>query len=347
MRRAFGLTLLGVMAVGGLALALPGSWWTGRVPAPPLDLMPGGPEVETVGRLWIDSDAACGAGPRTDPDDCFAILWLLARGVNVVGLSTSFGNASGKVVQDRVAALVGEMHAAGLAVPPVQEGFPDPREGAAPEPPAVAGLRAALEAGPLTILALGPLTNLAAALEGRPDLVGNVRRVVAVMGHREGHLFHPSEGNGRGVMLGHGPIFRDLNVRMDIGAVRDVLALDVPLTLIPYDAGRGAVITGADLAAYARQGPAHAWLVSQSQDWLEFWQREVGTKGFYPFDWVAAGYLAEPALFGCAAVRVELQWEWALWLVPRQGLVVSPAKAGKVLYCPRVGARLHDLLLAP
>lgn len=347
MRRAR-LVILGLsILIGSLTLVPRDVWWTGRMPTAPLDLVAGGPVVAPVGRLWIDSDAACGAGPQTDPDDCFAIHWLVGRGFDVVGLSTSFGNASGEVVQNRTAALMDQLRDVRVRVPPVHAGFSAPREGSETVPEAVAALREALEAGPLTILALGPLTNLAAALEGRPDLAGNVQRLVAVMGHQEGHLFHPSEGNGRGALLGHGPIFRDLNVQVDTAAVRIVLAMDLPVTLIPYDAGRGAVITSEDLERYAQAGPAQAWLSSQAQDWLGFWQRKVGTDGFYPFDWVAAGYLADPRLFDCAAVRADVQREWALWLFPHDGLIVTPDAGGEVLYCPRVGDGLHELLLTP
>lgn len=37
----------------------------------------GGPVMPT--RVWIDTDAACGAGPRRDPDDCLALLMLAKR----------------------------------------------------------------------------------------------------------------------------------------------------------------------------------------------------------------------------------------------------------------------------
>ena len=54
----------------------------------------------------MDTDAVYGAAPRTDPDDCFAIAWLVAGGFDFVGISTSFGNASGDFVEKTVTWLV-------------------------------------------------------------------------------------------------------------------------------------------------------------------------------------------------------------------------------------------------
>ncbi|MDO8354488.1 MAG: hypothetical protein Q7T14_13600, partial [Aestuariivirga sp.] len=80
-----------------LAIPLP-VWRTGRLEAPPLELISGGPLVSQSGRIWIDTDAACGATPKTDPDDCLAIIWLITKGHKIAGISTSYGNASGDVV---------------------------------------------------------------------------------------------------------------------------------------------------------------------------------------------------------------------------------------------------------
>lgn len=304
------------------------------------------------GRIWVDTDAACGATPRTDPDDCLAILWLASRGVVITGLSTSFGNAPGDVVADRVAGLVAQMAADRLPVPPVFKGYGTPPDPSAARPPGVAALQAELKAGPLTILALGPLTNLAAALKGRPDLQRNVTRIVAVMGHRPGHLFHPTEGKGSGALLNHGPIFRDLNVSVDPDAVETILALHLPVTLIPYDAARATLITAADLDSLARQGPPHRWVVQTTRDWLTFWNDDVGLPGFYPFDWIAAAYLTDPALFNCAAVTARMTREWSFWIRPRSSLLAeTPAITGRasgadVLYCPETSGSLHKVLMA-
>lgn len=349
-RIVFGLLLVVIVAfvVGRI-----GQWQTGRDDLAQLALVPGEPLVELPGRIWIDTDAACGAATRTDPDDCLAILWLVSRGVDIVGVSTSFGNATGDVVADRTAALVAQMERDDLAVPLVFQGFGAPREPGASLPPGVTALQSALEAGPLTILALGPLTNLAAALDGRPDLHRNVVRVIAVMGHRPGHLFHPTEGGGTGALFGHGPIFRDLNMSVDPDGTRAVLGLSLPITLIPYDAARATLITGADLDALALQGAPEAWVAQTARAWLTFWIEDVGLPGFYPFDWIAAAYLTDPEKFNCATVTARMTREWTFWLMPHESLVVEPRRGptGKddleVLYCPEISTLLHAVLLDP
>ncbi len=67
--------MLCLAVLAALTLALPVSQWrTGRLAVRPLSLEPGERFAPRPKRIWIDTDAACGASPRTDPDDCFAIL---------------------------------------------------------------------------------------------------------------------------------------------------------------------------------------------------------------------------------------------------------------------------------
>ena len=92
-RIAAGAGLFVLLAL--LTFALPiKEWRTGELAAPPLPVVKGGPPITLARRVWVDTDAACGAGRTTDPDDCYAIL-LLARspGIELVGISTVAGNA--------------------------------------------------------------------------------------------------------------------------------------------------------------------------------------------------------------------------------------------------------------
>jgi purine nucleosidase len=95
------VAVLAILALATFAIPLP-TWRTGELPVPSLDLVKGGPAVRVPERIWIDTDAACGHGRTTDPDDCLAIL-LLARapGAEIVGFSTVFGNAP-LAVTDRI-----------------------------------------------------------------------------------------------------------------------------------------------------------------------------------------------------------------------------------------------------
>jgi inosine-uridine nucleoside N-ribohydrolase len=342
-RLAIGFALLLASLVATLALPVE-LWRTGRLSVPPLTLSSPDPRLTLRGRLWIDTDAACGYTPRTDADDCLA-LWLLAAQppLEVAGISTVFGNAPLEVTDRVTRALVRLLRWEHDGNPvAVHTGSDAPVSSNPAVPPTHAALIAALEAGPLAFLALGPLTNIAHALQSRPDLRRNVERLVAVMGRRAGHLFHPSEGSGRGTFLGHGPVFRDFNFTSDPDAVRVLTDMAIPTTLIPYDAATLVEITAADLRALAMQSDAGAWIANQSQAWLEYWRREVGRSGFYPFDLMAAAYLAEPSRFRCAHAHAWVGRDPVLFLPlfrPTALLVAqrsAPADASPVLYCPAV-----------
>jgi hypothetical protein len=171
------------------------------------------------------------------------------------------------------------------------------------------------------------------------------------MGHQPGHLFHPTEGKGNGALLGHGPIFSDLNVSVDPDVVRAVLAMPLPLTLIPYDAATATSITEADLNELNGRTGSHRWVAETARKWLAFWNDAVGLPGFYPFDWVAAAYLTDPHMFDCAAVSARMTREWTFWIRPHQSLVIEShtgaegETAADVLYCPRTSERLHEVLM--
>jgi len=307
-----------------LSLAVPmRAWRTGDQGLASVDGVPETATPPFSRRVWIDTDAACGHGPRTDPDDCFAIALLLrAPELEVVGISTVAGNAPHAVVAATARQLAGPgvtVHAGWQA------------------------LQSALEQGPLTVLALGPLTNIAAALSERPELAARVSRLVAVMGRRPGHIFHPAEGAPAGSFLGHGPVFRDFNFALDPAAVTRVLAMSLPLTLVPYDAARGFEITAADLDRLEAWIP---WIVERARGWLEYWRTAIGRQGFYPFDLLAAAYIVEPSWLRCTRVHAWVGDDDTLF-VPwtAQALLVDPRKAGAVLYCGAARAAIKQELL--
>ena len=69
------LFAIGQVAIFNLVATQRSLWQTGRVPQDLLELVSGGPELLPLVRIWIDTDAACGATGRVVPDDCFAMLY--------------------------------------------------------------------------------------------------------------------------------------------------------------------------------------------------------------------------------------------------------------------------------
>lgn len=306
-RTAWGLA--GLLALFSLTLALPvETWRTGQQFSGPLPVLAPSELPAAPHRIWVDADPACGEGPRVDPDDCVA-LWYLMRetDVAIAGVSTVFGNASLDVTDAITRDLVPKLKPRQGAVP-VYRGAEAPlAEIRHTETEAERALIGALEAEELTIVALGPLTNIAAALQARPDLRSRIEKIIAVMGRRPGHIFHPAEGSGEGTLLGHGPVFRDFNVAQDPDALRMVLEQDIPLVLLPYEAAREVEIDDQALARIASRGDDGRWVAERARSWLKYWQTDIGRDGFYPFDLMAAMFVKEPKRFACANVHAELR----------------------------------------
>ena len=358
--------LIGVIAILIMAaLAAPVNLWrTGELPLPALHYLPPSRDTLKPMRLWVDTDAACGTGERRDPDDCLALLSLAgAAGIDIVGISTVFGNApvteADHVTRTLVQALASDAGLPDSSAPIARSVFKGC--GAAASKCLEDGgsldvqvaLRQALQQGSLDVVALGPLTNLAAVLTREPALAFRVTRVVAVMGRRPGHRFHPSENRATGAMLfGHGPIFRDLNAVLDTEAVSVVLASGVPVVFVPYSAARQVMLTSSDLDRIGRIGHAGAWVAQRSRAWLEFWRIEAGLDGFYPFDLMAAAYARNPGQFRCARVSAwvgeDTLLPWfgggpALLVAQEAGLPTSATKKTQALYCDATQVKVSDL----
>lgn len=307
-----------------------------------LTAVAGSGHAATKMRVWVDTDAACGAPGRVDPDDCFA-LYALAQNpaIEIVGVSTVFGNAGLETTDAVTRALAYELAQETGRMIDVHRGAATPFD---PEIPrhtdASRALAAALEVAPLTLIALGPLTNLADVFSHTPHLAARVEQSIAVMGKREGHAFHPAEGASGGVLFGHGPIFSDFNLCQDIEAARLMSQLELEVTLLPYELARQVEVTSRDLEALQTRGGALGWIALRTDEWLAFWQEDVGRDGFYPFDLLAADYLANPHNYECAMEPARIAQDHKAFgaLMPETGLLVGTANAEAthmVTYCTR------------
>lgn len=353
--------LLGLAAIALLLVVvalLPFTTWrTGEILQPALQYEPTTAASARPSRIWIDADAACGTGERRDPDDCLALLSLTtARDIDIVGISTTFGNAPISVTDSVTREFVQQLRSGTRPSLRVAKGC-----GAAAARcladggslDAQVALARALHAGVLEYVALGPLTNLAAVLTREPALARRITRVIEVMGRRPGHRFHLSENRGVSAMLfGHGPIFRDLNAVMDSAAVKAVLGSGVSIVLVPYAAARQVSLHSQDLDRIAGMGAAGLWVSDRSRSWLRWWRREVGLDGFYPFDLMAAAYVRDARHFRCARVSAwvgdDAQFGWfsggpALLVSQAPHPLVPSALTTDVQYCDVVDVTTDEL----
>lgn len=359
--RAAGISmLLGVLILLASLMVPIKVWRTGELPAESLLLHPAKPFAAPPIKVWIDTDAACGVGQRTDPDDCLAMLLLAQQDtVEIVGVSTVFGNAPLRETDRTTRDLIDLLEKGRPHSIPVYRGAPEPlkqEESIATVTPQEAheALRQALEKEPLAIVALGPLTNIAIALKDRPHLQANVTRLVAVMGRRKGHVFHPVEGGTAHSFLGHGPIFRDFNLTEDERAAAVVIAMGLPLTLIPYEAARNVLLDRSSLKRMETVGGPAAWVARRAHPWLTYWREDINIAGFYPFDAVAAAYVVQPSLVRCAQVPIALEDDtWLFGWLGYRGLFVEsphetgskPFLAGSASYCPEVSTGMGSWLV--
>lgn len=274
-------------------------------------------------RVWIDTDPACGTGPANDADDCIALLYLLSHpGLEVVGISTSFGNTS-----------VGEATSIARTMARLSGTTARVREGAKQalsdlhdnKTTASAAMADALAKKKLTILALGPLTNLAVVLRHNPSLENHVERIYALMGRAPGHVFHPAEG-ATGAMFAHGPIFTDFNFAKDPQAAALVMQSGAPVTLVPYVTGIRHAITDDDLRTLSRMGDFASWVSRRSWGWLGFWKRYMGRSSFAPFDLVMAVAAAEHGSADCTREHIVIRQDKAInsWGGPLSLLFAGP-----------------------
>ena len=298
-------------------------------------------------RVWIDTDPACGLSAMSDPDDCFAVLYLLAApSIEIAGISTTFGNASVEETTGVANELLRRWRAPHPRVFPGAGGALSWWHPSSPTR-ASRAIAAALDKGPLTFVALGPLTNLATALRERTNPTANLTEVVAVMGKKAGEIFHPAEGSPD-ALLGHGPAFSDLNFAKDPRAAASVFAAGAPVTLVPYAAGKTQSITRADLARLAALGGAPAWVSQEAHGWLDFWRDVVGRDGFYPFDLVAAIVVGDRRAAICKPEFVVLKHDDKIgWFGfgPRSLLFSPPAPgAFPVSTCRALSVRAADRL---
>ncbi|NQV93502.1 nucleoside hydrolase [Candidatus Kaiserbacteria bacterium] len=268
-------------------------------------------------RVWVDMDPACGVElVHSDPDDCLAYILARRAKMNIVGISTTKGNASESDTWKIAQTLVGD-------------DIPLYRGRGGCQSNAVRALKKAAQK-PLKIMALGPLTNIAALLQCHPEAAQHITEVVFVGSRFAGERFVVNPNWFIQMNL------KDLNVVSDIEAVSTVLSSKIPLRYVPFEAGRRVPIQYSVVIGYRVKLPDY--LHERLRDWGLMFSVLAGSDGFLPFDAVAVAYALWPKQFLCKTVSSQLV---------RDELIVKIKKEEVNTRCvPKNGNLLRILILS-
>jgi pyrimidine-specific ribonucleoside hydrolase len=182
----------------------------------------------------------------------------------------------------------------------------------------VAFLAAALRERPAHIAAIGPLTNLGLLVHHHPDVLGNVRSVIAVAGRSEDAPFYIGTA---------GPV-RDFNFENDPRAARLLLESGVPVVLAGFELTSQVVVTEQDLQAIRQMGTDAAHYFHQnSLAWCRHWTTTFpADAGFHPWDSAAISWLRHPEYF------VTQQRGWRIRLVEQEQEGAGGSRSGDRSY---------------
>lgn len=286
--------------------------------------------------VWIDTDPAVGV-PRADVDDGLALIQAFhSPELEVVGVSTVFGNAPGEKTGPIGREIVRRFGPPGL---PVHEGADSkaPCGDLASATDAVRALAAALEARRLTILAIGPVTNVADLLRLHPALAARIDEIVMVAARRPGQVFLSAPGQPAA--------FPDLNFECDPEGMQVLLDSDVPLTFAPWEVSSHVWLDADDLDRLDGASETGTWIAQQSRDWLALWTDDLKAPGFNPFDTLAVARVTHPQCLATHDVGVAIE--------PPEGegppqLLVDFApgpQARRARYCSEPDASFKPMLL--
>jgi pyrimidine-specific ribonucleoside hydrolase len=178
-------------------------------------------------------------------------------------------------------------------------GLPLPPADASPPSEDAAALLAATVAaqpGRVTLLALGPLTNVAEAFARTPTLAGQLAEII-VMGGAVGVPGHLAAA-------GIANTSAEWNIYADPLAAQQVLAADVPVTLVPLDATNAVPL---DRAFYDQLALDHAAPAAHEvYDLLTLNRHLIADGGYYLWDQLAAVLLTDPDIATYADRRIEV-----------------------------------------
>jgi purine nucleosidase len=218
-----------------------------------------------------------------DVDDGLALLYLLGKtDVELLGITTVYGNSDVETVYSNTQAMVKEL---GMANIPVIKGSRS-RQDNGGEAAKYIVEAAKTNRGNLSILATGPLTNLYAAYMLDNTVFENVNEIVLM-----GGLMAPLIINGNELA--------ELNFSCDPKATDCVLKNGESVSVITGNTCLDAIFSEDQFRSRlmsSKKCVPH-YILQKCDFWFSQMKKTFKIAGFYNWDVVAAVYLSEPSLF--------------------------------------------------
>jgi len=232
-------------------------------------------------KVIYDCDNTMGVKYR-DVDDALTIFYLLGReDVNLLGITTTFGNDTVEVVYETTMGLLRDIDHGGI--PLIRGGVPEQRKSEAAEFLASAAGKAQEE---ITIIATGALTNLYGASLIDPDFFSNVSGIIVM-----GGITEPLFINGEKV--------DELNFSCDPEATYEVMKSKAPTTVITGNLCLSALFGKPEFHILEKnlEISSYQYIYDRITPWRDFMNEVFKIEGFYNWDVLAGVYATNPELF--------------------------------------------------
>ncbi|GFN35007.1 nucleoside hydrolase [Tepidimicrobium xylanilyticum] len=233
-------------------------------------------------KIIFDCDNTMGLYGK-DVDDGLALLYLLGRkDVNLIGVTTTFGNSTIEDVHNNTVEMFNELDIKHI---PLKKGAPNTNNR---QSEAAEFLVEMVNRFPqnVTILATGSLTNLYGAYEIDMNFFKKVKEIVLM-----GGITKP--------LVIQGKIMNELNFSSDPLATYTILSSSSKVTILTGHICLQATFGEEEFTRLIKENyiKSYKYIRNKSYEWYKYFTDSYNTKEFYNWDIVAAVYTTNPELF--------------------------------------------------
>lgn len=246
-------------------------------------------DVIELKKIIFDCDNTMGL-ERRDVDDGLTLMYLLGReDVELVGVTTTYGNSNINDVYENTQRMFSELH---LDSVPLLRGAPS-KHIRQSEASHFLLQKARQFPGEITLLATGSLSNLLGAYELDSDFFSYLKQVVLMGGITEPLLLN-------GIQMD------ELNFSCDPEATHRVFSKAKNLTVISAQLCLQALFGSEEYDRLMKSPdvPSYIYIREKTLPWFEYIGPKFNTPGFYNWDIVAGVFITNPELFDLNVVDV-------------------------------------------